>query len=118
MTNVGKVEELVPAERISKVAFAAGAVVYSKTAAGGALRIVRVVPHRGNLLVERVDVGMAPEPGISRPSIGDRGTLALLQLVKVHTPGRHAGDEGQGESGGESCDLHDACAMVSSDRTV
>lgn len=117
MTNVVEVEELVAAERVAKVAFAAGAVVYSKTAAGGALRIVRVVPHRGNLLVERVNVGMALEPGVSRSSIGDRWTLFLLQLVKVHAPGGHAGDEGQSESGGESCDLHGAFAIVSPGRT-
>lgn len=92
--------------RSSNQAAAVGTAVKIDAAASCALRIVGVVAHRGDLIVEWVHSWKAFASRSARTTVCDRRSLAVLKLIEVHTPRRSCGCHGEGRHGDEGCNLH------------
>lgn len=90
----------------SNQAAAVGAAVEIDAAASGALRIVGVVAHGGDLIVEGVHSWKAFASRSAGTTVCDRWPLAVLELIEVHAPRRSCGCHGEGSHGDEGCDLH------------
>lgn len=96
LINLIEVDESVAAgpRSSSNEATAVRATVEIDAAASRTLRIVGVVAHGGDLVVERVHSWVTPASRPPGATVCDRGSLPVLELIEVHTPRRSSGCHG------------------------